>query len=284
MKARELKAKLAAGGSVYGCMIYSASGLRWGHVLAGSTLDYVVIDSEHAARDRENIANWVLLCKAYDITSIVRVPSTEAHYVAMALDTGADGVLVPYCEKIEDVRACVATAKWHPLKGEYLNRAVRSGQFPSEKSRAYLAKRHADHLIVIGIESEPAVRRLDDILAVPGIDALFIGPNDLTTSLGIPDEITDPAYVRTLKAIVKKAEAKKVPVMIHHQTPEASRMSIDVGSRFVLHSSDAALLLRGLKGDLAALRGAAPAARSVTGAGKKKAPIAPGHKDTLDTV
>jgi 4-hydroxy-2-oxoheptanedioate aldolase len=276
MKARDLKAKLAAGGRVYGCMIYSASGLRWGHVLAGSTLDYVVIDSEHAARDRENIANWALLCRAHGITSIVRVPSTEAHYVAMALDTGADGVLVPYCERMEDIRACVATAKWHPLKGEYLQRVIRSGKFPSEKSKQYLAKRHEDHLAIVGIESEPALNRLDEILAVPGIDALFVGPNDLTTSLGIPDELADPRYIRALKTIIGKAEAKGVPVMVHHQTIEASEIAIGLGARFILHSSDAGMLLRAAQRDFAALRDAAAPAR--VGKARKAS------KDTLDVV
>lgn len=276
MKARDLKAQLASGGRVYGCMIYSASGLRWGHVLAGSTLDYVVIDSEHAARDRENIANWALLCRAHEITSIVRVPATDAHYVAMALDTGADGVLVPYCEKIEDIRACVATAKWHPLKGEYLQRVIRSGEFPSEKSKQYLARRHQDHLAIIGIESEPALNRLDEILAVPGIDGLFIGPNDLTTSLGVPDELDDPRYIRALKTVISKAEAKGVPVMVHHQTIDTSKLSIGLGARFVLHSSDAGMLLRAAQRDLASLREAASPAR----AGKDRKTV----KNTLDVV
>ena len=276
MKAHDLKARLASGGAVFGCMIYSASGLRWGHVLAGSTLDYVLIDAEHAARDRENTAAWVLLAKSHDLTAIVRIPTTEAHYVAMALDTGADGVLVPYCEDIDEVRACAATAKWHPLKGEYLRRAVETGEFPSEKSKQYLAKRHQDHLFIVGIESEPALKRLDDILAVPGVDALFVGPNDLTTSLGIPDELTNPRYIAALKKIIKRAEAKKVPVMVHHQTQEASKMTIELGARFVLHSSDAGLLLRAMQKDFANLREIAASAR-----GEKAAPKA---RNTLEVV
>ena len=276
MKAKELKARLAAGGSVFGCMIYSASGLRWGHVLAGGGLDYVVIDAEHAARDRENTSNWVLLAQRHDLTAIVRIPTTEAHYVAMTIDTGADGVLVPYCEDLDEIRACAAAAKWHPLKGEYLQRAVSTGEFPSEKSKAYLARRHENHLFIVGIESEPAVERLDEILKIPGIDGLFIGPNDLSTSLGAPDEINDAKYVRTVKAVIKKAEAKGVPVMLHHQTMESSKRSIEYGARFMLHSSDAGLLLRAMQADFSALREAEAKARG--GKSEKKA------KDTLDVV
>lgn len=276
MKAKELKAKLAAGGMVYGCMIYSASGIRWGHVLAGSTLDYVVIDSEHAPRDRENTSNWVLLAKSHDLTAIVRVPTTESHQVAMALDTGADGVLVPYMEDVGDVRACAATAKWHPLKGEYLRRATERGEFPSKKSKEYLAKRHQDHIFIVGIESVPAVNRLDEILAVPGVDGLFVGPNDLTTSLGVPDEVASPAYLGALKTIIKKADAKHLPVMVHQQTVEDSKKVMDLGARFVLHSSDAGLLLRAVQRDFAELRQAAIAA------GRDKAGAR--SKDTLEVV
>ena len=80
-----------------------------------------------------------------------------------------------------------ATAKWHPLKGAYLERAVREGVLPSAASRAYLERRHRHTFVIIGIESEPAHQNLDAILAVGGIDAVLIGPNDMSTSLGIPD-------------------------------------------------------------------------------------------------
>ena len=130
---------------------------------AACTLDYVVIDAEHGSRDRSQLASLSIVFKAAGLATIIRVAAPDPTLIAMALDAGADGVLVPYCERISDIRACVAGAKLHPLKGEYLERAFDTGVFPSEKSERYLKGLHEDHLIIIGIESEPALNRLDEI-------------------------------------------------------------------------------------------------------------------------
>ena len=124
MDAVQLKETLNNGGHVFGCMISSMQGIRFQGALAGSTLDFAIIDTEHGSRDR---AENQLLCSVLrqaGITPIIRVPIPKSEWVAMALDAGAAGVLVPYCETVEEVQAVVATAKWHPLKGEYLIRAV----------------------------------------------------------------------------------------------------------------------------------------------------------------
>ncbi|MEX0925485.1 MAG: aldolase/citrate lyase family protein [Dehalococcoidia bacterium] len=276
MRAKELKGKLAGGGAVFGAMISATLGMRWGQVWQGSTLDYIVIDAEHGSRDRLQISNLVMLAKSVDLTPIVRVPSTDPVYVAMALDAGAEGVLVPYCETVEEVRQCAAKLRLHPLKGEYLQRAIKTGEYPSEKSREYLERRHKDHLFIMGIESVPAFNRLDALLEASGADGVFVGPNDMTTSLGIPDEVENPRYLDVLREIIAKSEARGVPVMIHQQNIEASRRAIDLGARFVLHSSDAGVLLRGLQTEFAELRGAIAARNGHVDAVEAK--------DTLDTV
>ena len=171
-----------SGGHVFGCMLSQMASTRFEQVLAGSTLDYAVIDSEHGSRDRTEIQNLTGMLRRADITPIVRIPIPKSEWVAMALDAGA-GVLVPYCETVEDVQACVATAKWHPLKGEYLRRAVEDN-VRSPRPRGICRTGVRNLFVIIGIESEPAYKNLDAILDVGGIDAVFIGPNDMSTSLG----------------------------------------------------------------------------------------------------
>ena len=124
MNASKLRRTLKSGGHVFGCMLSQMASTRFEQVLAGSTLDYAVIDSEHGSRDRTEIQNLTGMLRRADITPIVRIPIPKSEWVAMALDAGTAGVLVPHCETVEEVQACVATAKWHPLKGEYLRRAV----------------------------------------------------------------------------------------------------------------------------------------------------------------
>lgn len=271
MDAIKLKKTLNGGGHVFGCMISAMASTRFAGALRGSALDYCVIDSEHGSRDRTEIQQLIGMLRRADITPIVRVPIPKSEWVAMALDAGTAGVLVPYCETVDEVEAVVATAKWHPLKGEYLLRAVRENVFPSAKSKKYLQGRHRESLIIIGIESEPAYENLDAILDVGDIDGLFIGPNDMSTSLGVPDDYSNPKYLKVVKDIIKRAEARGIPTMVHQQTIDTSKRAIKLGSRFVLHATDAGLLQRAIHSEMNTLRKAA-------GAGARK------RKNTVATV
>jgi 2-keto-3-deoxy-L-rhamnonate aldolase RhmA len=273
MNAIELKERLKSGGRVFGCMFSVIGTTRVKAALAGSTLDYVVIDSEHGSRDRKEIQELCAMLREIDITPIVRVPVPMAHWVAMALDAGASGVLVPYCETVEEVRETVGTAKWHPLKGEYLRRAIGEGVFPSEKTEEYLRNRRSDSIVIIGIESEPAQKNLDAILDVGDIDGIFIGPNDMTTSLGIPDETKNPKYLDVIRDVVARSEARNVPVMVHHQTVEDSLASIELGARFVLHSTDGRFMQTAMQEQFRELREAAEGAAAT-----------PSGSDTIETV
>ena len=254
MKPSDLKAALKAKRPVFGFMVSATSSMRWERVFAGSTLDFVVIDSEHGSRDRQLIADTVAQMQSLDITAIVRTPNTQEVYVAMALDAGADGVLVPYCETVDEVRHCAVKLRTHPLKGEYYERVVDTGEYPSDKSKKYLAERHKDHIFIMGIESEPAANRVGELIDCADIDGVFIGPNDMTTSLGIPDESGNSIYLDTLSKIIAEADKRGIPTMIHQQTIETSAKAIELGARFIMHSSDAGILLRGTQAEFAELR------------------------------
>ena len=254
MKPSDLKAALKAKRPVFGFMVSATSSMRWERVFAGSTLDFVVIDSEHGSRDRQLIADTVAQMQSLDITAIVRTPNTEEVYVAMALDAAADGVLVPYCETVDEVRHCAVKLRTHPLKGEYYERVVDTGEYPSDKSKKYLAERHKDHIFIMGIESEPAANRVGELIDCADIDGVFIGPNDMSTSLGIPDESSNPIYLDTLSRIIAEADKRGLPTMIHQQTIETSAKAIELGARFIMHSSDAGILLRGTQEEFAELR------------------------------
>ncbi|MBT3995935.1 MAG: hypothetical protein HOF01_09060 [Chloroflexi bacterium] len=276
MKPADLKAALKAKTPVFGFMISATASMRWGRVFAGSTLDFVVIDSEHGSRDRQLIADTVAQMQSLSITAIVRTPNTDEVWVAMALDAGADGVLVPYCETVDEVRHTAIKAKTHPLKGEYYEQVVATGKYPSEKSEKYLNNRHKDRIFIMGIESEPAANRVEELIECAPIDAVFIGPNDMTTSLGIPDEVDNPIYLDTLSKIIKAADDRGLPTMIHQQTIATSAKAIELGARFIMHSSDAGILLRATQDEFAEIRKIA---------GKKHGGVAEVvAEDTLDVV
>ena len=252
-----LKRTLAEGGRVFGCMLSAMASTRFAGSLKGSTLDYAIIDTEHGSRDRAEIQQLCTMLRQVDITPVVRVPVPKPEWVAMALDAGSAGVLVPYCETVEEVQAVVATAKWHPLKGAYLTRAIQEGVLPSDEAREYLERRHRHTFVVIGIESQPAYENLDALLGVGSIDGIFIGPNDMSTSLGIPDDYSNPVYLDVVGDIIKRSEAVGIPVMVHQQTIETSTRAMELGSRFVLHAMDSNILQRALQNEMNQLRDAA---------------------------
>ncbi len=255
MNGEALKAKVRAGGIVYGTMLSAARNPRWATTIAALGLDYVIIDSEHAPRGRSEIADLLAGLRGVDIVPIVRVPIPSSHYVTMALDAGAEGVLAPYCETPDEVREVVGATKWRPLKGEFVRRAVEQGEFPSEASREYLERRNRNNVCIIGIESVPAMEALEDIVAIEGVDAIFVGPNDLSISLGVPDQYDHPTYEAALRAIIATCQARGVPVLIHHQTVDLSRKWLREGARFVLHCTETRAVHNAFREEFGALRG-----------------------------
>jgi 4-hydroxy-2-oxoheptanedioate aldolase len=180
----------------------------------------------------------------------------------MAVDAGAHGILAPYVESPEEVRQVVAAARYRPLKGELLERMGREGG--GGETGAYLERFNQNHAVIIGIESVPAIERLDEILAVPGIDAIFIGPHDLTISLGIPEQYDHPRFQEAVSHIIATSQAKGIPAGGHWFQLEQVRRWQGEGSRFILYSSDGRALSEGYRRDLDALKGAATEAERHT--------------------
>jgi 4-hydroxy-2-oxoheptanedioate aldolase len=163
-------------------------------------------------------------------------------------------VLAPYCETVEQVRGVIGGAKWRPLKGALLDRALETGEFPSEETRQYLASRNRNSIAIIGIESVPALENLEAILEVPGIDAVFVGPNDLSITLGVPDQYDHPRFESALGRVLELCTARRIPVAVHLHNMALATKWMERGVRFVLHSSDTRAMAEGFRGDFDALR------------------------------
>ena len=254
MNGAELKVKLTAGGRVYGTMLSILTTPRWVPILSGVGLDYVIIDTEHNPRSRGELGDLLTMFNTTDIAPLVRIPIPDSHYVTMAMDAGAQGVLAPYCERVEQVKEVVGAAKWRPLKGEAVARVVETGEHVSDATRAYLEDRNRNSVAIIGIESVAAVNNLEKILEVPGIDGIFVGPNDLSISLGIPDQYDRQEYRDTVKHVIDTAGLRGVPVLVHHQTPELATFWMSQGARFILHSADRRAMAAGFRADFTRLR------------------------------
>ena len=254
MTGAEIKATLKSGGRVFGTMISIARNPKWIPILDSVGLDYVVIDTEHNYRSRGELGDFLMMMNTSGVVPIVRIPIPDAHYVTMAMDAGAQGVLAPYCETVDQVKEVVAAAKWRPLKGEAVDRVVATGEHVSDATRAYLENRNKNSIAIIGIESVAAVENLEKMLQVPGIDGIFVGPNDMSISLGIPDQYDQKIYQDMVKKVIDMSEAHGIATLVHQQTPDLSTYWISQGARFILHGTDRRALTEGFKSDFGALR------------------------------
>jgi len=254
MNGRELSEALRSGRRVYGTCIVSPSP-RWPGAVRGLGLDFVFIDTEHIAIEREELC-W--MCQAYralGIAPIVRVPKPDPYWACMALDGGAEGVIFPYVETPAQVQALRGATKLRPLKGKRLQDALAGTAELEPELAEYLAKRNAGSVLIVNIESTPALEALDEILAVPQLDAALIGPHDLSCSLGIPEQYQHPRFDEAVRTIIRKARAAGVGVGIHYWASIEQEISwAEEGANFIVHSTDIVLFGQALKADLARLK------------------------------
>lgn len=254
MTGEQLKAQLAAGGRVYGTMTSLARNPRWAKVLAGVGLDYVIVDTEHSPFSRGEVADVLAMLARAGVCPFMRVPIPDSHYITMARDAGAQGILAPYCETVAQVKEVVGAAKWRPLKGTLLDRVLDTGQFASHHVRPYLENWNKDAVVVIGIESTPAIDNLEAILDVAGVDAIFVGPHDLSISVGVPEQYDHPEFDAAMQRVMDVCDARHVPVMFHLFNQQLQQKWMRAGVRFVLHYSDVTAMADGFCRELNGLR------------------------------
>lgn len=255
MDGKQLAQALRAGEMVYGTAIYSPSPM-WPRVVKNLGLDMVFIDTEHTPHDRNTLA-W--LCAAYsalDLAPVVRIPAPDPYQAQMVLDGGASGVIAPYIETAEQVKILGGAVKYGPLKGDRLHGFL-DGTAPLEPELAdSLEQGNADKVLIINIESVPALDRLDEILSVPYLDGVLIGPNDLSHSLGIPRQWEHPKLEEAIHQIISACRAHNVGIGIHHNFQHQEIAWVKAGANLVMHSSDISAFNRALTAEFKEIRAA----------------------------
>src|SRR5262249_29960566 len=147
---------------------------------------------------------------AKGIACLARTHSRDPDDVSKVCDS-FDGVVIPYAEDVNQIRRLAAAAVYRPLKGVALDRLIQEGKWPSDKTRQFITnEKCADTLFVPMIESVRSVENLDEICAIPGVSALFIGPNDMTTNMGIPNEYDNPAFISVIQKVIDAGNRRHI--------------------------------------------------------------------------
>lgn len=249
-----LAQKLAGGTTLFGTCVTSHSP-HWPEAVAKTGVDFVFIDTEHIPIDRSVLAGLCSVYRALGLNPVVRIPSPDPFLAVMAKDAGAVGVIMPYIETAGQVSELVGATKYRPLKGEKLNALLNGSESADETLLRYLQNYNPGSIAWINIESTPAIENLDQILAVPGLDGVIIGPHDLSVSLGIPEQYHHPLFEATVKEIIHKVRRAGLAAGIHYSGDIAFQQKwLTEGINVVLHASDIFLFTRTLRNDIMQLK------------------------------
>jgi 2-keto-3-deoxy-L-rhamnonate aldolase RhmA len=249
-----LKEKMLRGETVYGTFFQHSTNPAIVDVIPENSLDFVIVTAEHNALDLAEFLPVRYALAAKGIACLARTHSRDVDDVSKVCDT-FDGVVVPYVEDVEHARRLAAAAVYRPLKGKALDRVLADGTWPSDKSKKYITEtRCANTVFVPMIESLAGVENLDAICSIPGVNAVFVGPNDITTTMGIPDEYDHPDFVALLQKIFDTASRSHVAAGCWFGKRDQAQRSLRQGARFVVYSNDGALLREAMEQSFSHLR------------------------------
>ena len=240
-----LKSRLRSSrGTCFGTWI-SSSSLACLDALRGMGFEWFMIDTEHAPVNPETLAAMVSLLGDGGPAPLVRVGNVDQYLIKQALDAGSHGVLVPLVSTEAQAKTVVAFAKYPPdgVRGAAAAAASRYGMELS----SYLRSANAETLVGVQIETKEALDNLEAIAGVNGVDILFVGPQDLTLSLGLVDDRKNPKVREAMRAVVEACERHdKVPGTLVID-PEEKRGAVELGFRFISLASDVRFLITGAK-------------------------------------
>ncbi|AKG20159.1 HpcH/HpaI aldolase family protein [Calothrix sp. 336/3] len=252
MKKNQLKQKLHNGEVVLG-MFMNCAYPAFVEICGHAGFDFVVIDMEHsplhtlAAED---------LCRAADsvgIAPVVRVRKNDAPQIQRALDIGSTGVQIPQIETKADAEACVQAAKYSPLGKRGLSFGTRAAMYTSAGTNI-TDSLNAESLVVVHIEGKQGVEQIAEIVSVPHIDVVFLGPYDLSQSLGIPGQVGDRRVVELMQQCITTIRNAGKAVGTFADNPETAQKWIDAGVQYIGLGVDVSVFYRACAGLMKTMR------------------------------
>jgi len=226
-------------------------------ILALAGFDWIAADCEHTDINVSQFAGLARGMYGRDTVPLVRVRENDTLAIRQMLDMGAQGVIVPLVNTAEEAARAVAAAKYPPqgVRGFCFSRMNEWGS----EFETYLARANDDIAVVVMIESKQGVENIDSILAVEGVDGIFVGPYDISGSYGIPGQTSAPIIQEACRTLVEACEraGKSAGLHVVLPTPEAIVKAIADGFTFIALGVDAVFLNDGARAALAVGRGAA---------------------------
>ena len=256
MRVNQTRERLSRGETVFGCglQVYRSAEIPRAFAVAG--FDYVFIDMEHGSYNLETVHDMIKTSLDAGITPIVRVCELLYSLLARLLDCGAQGIILP---RVEDPKILAESLSWlrfPPLgkRGYGVNPTMIG--YEARGFGEIIEHQNRNTLSVVQFETVKAIERADELLSIPGLDVIMVGPADLSIALGIPGQFENPLLVSTVDGLIEKCKKHGVVPGIQTRSVAMAKFWAERGMRFVGASAEHALLLEKAKETVTQLKSA----------------------------
>jgi len=211
--------KLQSGKSICG-VISSIASPAVAEMLALAGFDFVLLDLEHGPMTFETLENCVRGVILGGSIPFARVPENNAKLILRALDTGVTGIMVPQVTTLEELDRCVQAVRYAPEGGRSLSLSTRAAQYGMRDMNTHIDRSNREAILMPQLESAQACENVESFLTIEGVDAYFVGPADLSQSIGFPGEVKHPKVQNCISNAIKTCKAANMPVGITVSTPK----------------------------------------------------------------
>lgn len=255
MRKNKTKALLRQGETVIGAWLDEVRSPAVAQLLAAAGLDFLIVDMEHAPYNMETMADIVRMARQVEITPIVRIPDLAWERVGRILDAGAQGLMLPRVKTPAEVEAFVSALKYPPVGRRGMAAGLGNTDFQGVSTQEYINFSNEETLVIIQIETREAVDNVEALAAVPGVDVFFVGPDDLSISLGFAGQSTHPHVQETISRVVTVANQSAIIAGIPTSQLEAISSLRERDFRLIAYGSDVEFIYNGARQGVQALRG-----------------------------
>jgi 2-dehydro-3-deoxyglucarate aldolase/4-hydroxy-2-oxoheptanedioate aldolase len=240
----KLKRRLREGQACIGTMLVEFRQPSVMQLLANAGFDFVIIDNEHGPFSIETIADLSRAARQLGVTPIVRVSDITYTQITQALDSGAQGIMIPRVTEPQQVVSALNMMKYPPVgkRGSVLARG--HTDFKGGSVAEAMTAANQESMLVVQVETLPALECLDEILSITGVDVALVGPNDLSIALGVPDQMQHPKLEAAIERTIAVCNRRGIVPAIHMNDLQLAAMWTGRGMRMISVSSEVGLTMK----------------------------------------
>lgn len=213
-------------------------------MLAMAGYDFGVLDLEHGgAINMNDVYPLILAAENRGIKLLARIPGVNEMYIKWLLDLGIGGLQIPHIKTKRDAEQAVAFAKFHPMGERGLCRFVRAAEFSNMPKEDYIRNANSKSIIVLQIEGVEGAKNIEEISSVEGVDVIFVGPYDLSQSMGLTGQIWHPDVAKEITRIIEICQKKNIATGVFTDTPEGIKHWSALGVKYLNYRIDTEMFL-----------------------------------------